>query len=386
MSEEQYNESEHEHEHEHEPQHEAPPLVRIEVQFNGDGKAIGPNAAKYASRLGKLTRQHCPPQYSEWTLVPEEAIDFLWKGILSWFDVPVEYRSQQPHKANNLWRNWKTTLRKHCDKYDTVLERKRNRKSGVKKEEWDLFVDMESTEHAYLRHERGKENRKTMNNPHTTDRRGSARTVEEMVVNDPANPPSRTDIFVVTHTRKNGTFVSEEVRQKMINEIVARDPSSKYKDLDHDPVAEVFGKDGRGQVLGLGSGVSKTTLMVAAPYKKKAEEAERSKLELQSQIDDLKQQVIDGKKTQMEMQSQVNALLTMQGINPGAQMRISTNSPSDQTTDHSLSRRPMVSHSGQTCELQSMGGRVVAIGRMLGDREDAHENAYRIIVGRDLGI
>ncbi|KAF9619438.1 hypothetical protein IFM89_007013 [Coptis chinensis] len=27
-----------------------------------------------------------------------------------------------------------------------------------------------------------------------------------------------------------------------------------------------------------------------------------------------------------------------------------------------------------------MGGRVVAIGRMLGDREDAHENAYRIIV------
>ncbi|KAF9616228.1 hypothetical protein IFM89_029004 [Coptis chinensis] len=28
------------------------------------------------------------------------------------------------------------------------------------------------------------------------------------VANDPANPPSRTDIFVVTHTRKNGTFVS----------------------------------------------------------------------------------------------------------------------------------------------------------------------------------
>ncbi|KAF9602670.1 hypothetical protein IFM89_030558 [Coptis chinensis] len=82
----------------------------------------------------------------------------------------------------------------------------------------------------------------------------------------------------------------------------------------------------------------------------------------------------------MEMQSQVNALLTMQGINLGAQMRISTNSPSDQTTGHSLSRRAMVSHSGQTCELQSMRGRVVAIGRMLGDREDAHENAYRIIV------
>ncbi|KAF9618043.1 hypothetical protein IFM89_039478 [Coptis chinensis] len=117
----------------------------------------------------------------------------------------------------------------------------------------------------------------------------------------------------------------------------------------------VFGKDGRGRVLGLGSGVSKTTLMAAAPYKRKAKEVERSKLEFQSQIDDLKQQVIDGKKTQMEIQSQVNAMLTMQGINQGALMQISTNSPSDETTNHSLSRRPMVSHSAQTCELQSMG-------------------------------
>ncbi|KAF9607547.1 hypothetical protein IFM89_036909 [Coptis chinensis] len=164
-----------------------------------------------------------------------------------------------------------------------------------------MFVDMESTEHARIRRERGKENRRMMKNPHTTGRRGSTRTVEEMVANDPANPPSRTDIFVVTHTRKNGTFVSEEIE---INEIVARDPSTKYKDLDHDPVAEVFGKDAKGRVLGLRSGVSKTTRMPAAHYKKKSEEAERSKLELQSQINYLKQE--------------------------GAQTRISANSPSDQ--------------------------------------------------------
>ncbi|KAF9594198.1 hypothetical protein IFM89_028855 [Coptis chinensis] len=189
MSEEQSSEHEHEHEPEPEPEPKAPPPVRIEVQFNVDGKAVGPNAAKYASRLGKLTRKHCLPHYSEWTLVPVEAINLLWNGIL--------------------------------------VKRKRNRKSG---EEWDLFVDMESTELACLRRERGKENREMMKNPHTTGRRGLARTVEEMV----------------------------------------------------------FGKDGRGRVLGLGSGVSKTTLMAAAPYKRKAEEAERSKLEFQSQIDDLK--------------------------------------------------------------------------------------------------
>ncbi|KAF9596024.1 hypothetical protein IFM89_006951, partial [Coptis chinensis] len=153
----------------------------------------------------------------------------------------------------------------------------------------------------------------------------------------------------------NSSIYQFRISQIEINEIVARDPSSKYKDLDHDTVAEVFGKDGRGRVLGLGSGVSKTTLIAVAPYKRTAKEAERSKLELQSQMNDLKQEVIEGKRTQMEMQSQVNALLTVHSLNQGVQTRISTNSTSDQTTGHSLSRQPMVLRSIQTCEVQSIG-------------------------------
>ncbi|KAF9600176.1 hypothetical protein IFM89_005000 [Coptis chinensis] len=95
---------------------------------------------------------------------------------------------------------------------------------------------------------------------------------------DPANPPFQTDIFMATCTMKNGSFVLEEVREKMI-----------------------FGKDGNGRVLGLGSGVSKTTFMAGSPYKRKVEEVEKSKLELQSQMDDLKHEVIEGKRVQMEM-------------------------------------------------------------------------------------
>ncbi|KAF9618081.1 hypothetical protein IFM89_000032 [Coptis chinensis] len=91
---------------------------------------------------------------------------------------------------------------------------------------------------------------------------------------------------------------------------------------------EVFEKDGSGRVLGLGSGVSKTTLMAGSPYKRKVEEAEKSKLELKSQMDDLKHEVIEGKRVQMEMH--MNALLTMQGNNQGAQTKISKNFTSDQ--------------------------------------------------------
>ncbi|KAF9615179.1 hypothetical protein IFM89_022279 [Coptis chinensis] len=45
-----------------------------------------------------------------------------------------------------------------------------------------MFFDMESTELACLRRERGKENREMIKNPHTTGRRGSASTVEEMSI------------------------------------------------------------------------------------------------------------------------------------------------------------------------------------------------------------
>ncbi|KAF9615646.1 hypothetical protein IFM89_025596 [Coptis chinensis] len=79
---------------------------------------------------------------------------------------------------------------------------------------------------------------------------------------------------MATRTMKNGLFVSEEVREKM-----------------------VFGKDRSGRVLGLGSGVSKTTLMAGSPYKRKVEEVEKSKLELQSQMDDLKHEAMKIRKS-----------------------------------------------------------------------------------------
>ncbi|KAF9596016.1 hypothetical protein IFM89_006943 [Coptis chinensis] len=78
---------------------------------------------------------------------------------------------------------------------------------------------------------------------------------------------------------------------------------------------QVFGVDKRGTLRGLVSGVSKTTHMVAEPYKRKVEEEHGSRMELQSQIEDLKLEMYEEKKACIEMQLQVNALLAMRGIN-----------------------------------------------------------------------
>ncbi|PIA57364.1 hypothetical protein AQUCO_00600238v1 [Aquilegia coerulea] len=95
--------------------------TRIKVDFNQHGKPIGRNAAKFSTRLGCLTRTHCPPIYAEW---PDEGLKDnkldLWKGIQAEFIVPEEYKDAQLVHANQLWKNWKSSLRRHCDKYSTI--------------------------------------------------------------------------------------------------------------------------------------------------------------------------------------------------------------------------------------------------------------------------
>ncbi|KAF5207911.1 hypothetical protein FRX31_002502 [Thalictrum thalictroides] len=90
---------------------------------------------------------------------------------------------------------------------------------GVKKEDWYVFVDMEATEDARLRRERGKACRKEMNNPHTTGRRGTARTAEILVANNPNEEGTRTDFFIATHTRPDGTYLNEAIGERMVGKI-----------------------------------------------------------------------------------------------------------------------------------------------------------------------
>ncbi|KAL5713450.1 hypothetical protein ACHQM5_015521 [Ranunculus cassubicifolius] len=113
----------------------SPSLRRQVVEFNEHGKAIGPYAARYSTKLGKMTRQHCPPIYSEWPEVPIKDKDEMWKGVVALYIIPDDQKEKQFRKANKLWKNWKTTLRMHMDKYETVQEKKLNPATGVKQED-----------------------------------------------------------------------------------------------------------------------------------------------------------------------------------------------------------------------------------------------------------
>ncbi|KAF9619724.1 hypothetical protein IFM89_009066 [Coptis chinensis] len=194
-------------------------------------------------------------------------------------DLPLIRKECTLRKLNTAWKQKKYELHKVYDMYPTDAERKRNGPKKVKKEEWEAFVDMCSTEEDKIKRCNGKLARENMKNPHTTGRMGAAPVIEQLKKDSPTGEVSRTQGYVATHTRRDGSFINTETRQSLeeINRLVSVEPDIVERDLDNDPVAMVIGRDGRGRVRGLGGGVTKTVYHASAPYKEIAQREKRAR-------------------------------------------------------------------------------------------------------------
>ncbi|KAF9599220.1 hypothetical protein IFM89_036346 [Coptis chinensis] len=129
-----------------------------------------------------------------------------------------------------------------------------------------------------IKREKGKSSREHMKLPHTSGRHGCARIEGDLIKESPYGKVTRTQIFVATHTSKNGScFPAVKLSLDEIKRLVSLDPFLGNKDLDNDPMAKVLGRDGKGRVRGLGIGVSKTVVHAAAPYNRIAEEEKRKR-------------------------------------------------------------------------------------------------------------
>ncbi|KAF9617530.1 hypothetical protein IFM89_037130 [Coptis chinensis] len=100
------------------------------------------------------------------------------------------------------------------------------------------------------------------------------KAIKAMIKESPIDIVTRTQLFVATYTSKDRSCPFPAVKPSLdeIKRLVSLDPYLGNKDLDNDAVANV---DGKGRVRGLGTGVIKTVIHVAAPYKKIAEEEKR---------------------------------------------------------------------------------------------------------------
>ncbi|RWR94899.1 ataxia telangiectasia mutated family protein [Cinnamomum micranthum f. kanehirae] len=120
------------------------------VTFGENGQPIGDNSVQLSSKIGEIVRTYVSPVYLKWTDVPNELKELVWEIVSHSFEVPEYSKRLILKKANSSWKDWKSNLQlKVIDKYQTDVERKSNIPEGVKKEDWESFIELISTSQAH---------------------------------------------------------------------------------------------------------------------------------------------------------------------------------------------------------------------------------------------
>ncbi|KAF5206879.1 hypothetical protein FRX31_003535 [Thalictrum thalictroides] len=122
------------------------------IHFNDKGQLIGEDSAYCLSYLNSLTLKHCPISYDLWKDVPCQTKEMMWKLVTEKFTVCATYKKEILRKMHRYFKKFKSQLMcEHYDKYKTNEERKINCPQGVRQEDWDIFVNNQSTPKAQAR-------------------------------------------------------------------------------------------------------------------------------------------------------------------------------------------------------------------------------------------
>ncbi|KAF5189210.1 hypothetical protein FRX31_021204 [Thalictrum thalictroides] len=302
---------------------------RKQIQFNDDGQPIGSGSAQFATLIGKATTTHCSPTYSDWPSVPDDPVKMkIWDVVLESYDLEPRRRACVLQKANIAWRNWKYTLRKAYDKYQTNADRLKNIPKKIKK-------------------------------------RRLARERES-----PDGKVTRTQLFVALHSRKDGTYPSLEMRPTLdeIKRLVSLDPYLGERDLDNDPVAIVCGLDGRGRIRGKGNGISKTVVHASAPFKNIAQQEKRARENSEINFRIVMQRLDEETKARKVLEEKLASVLRDSSENDNG-CRVRRSSPTLDTSNDTSTR----------CLLKNFKKRNVALGNICRDTTPI-EDSYSIIV------
>ncbi|KAF6134730.1 hypothetical protein GIB67_002131 [Kingdonia uniflora] len=157
--------------------------TRMMISFDENAQPIGKNGANFSSKVGLAVKTYYSIFHEFWKHVSDDSKNIVWKTIKDEFNVPGHMKAKVLKRANKLWvENESTLQKKYYDKYNTDEERKKIVPKGVRIEDWDKFVDLQWKPIVIAHRKRGKNKRKAMKIPHTTGRRGTGRTTENMKV------------------------------------------------------------------------------------------------------------------------------------------------------------------------------------------------------------
>nr|XP_009779047.1 PREDICTED: uncharacterized protein LOC104228301 isoform X2 [Nicotiana sylvestris] len=161
----------------------------------------------------------------------------------------------------SIAKKWATSRQKLWDEFKDPLKTKDeimdNFPVGITRDQWTFFVNYRSKEETQNMCKRNAENRKKQTVPHTGGSKPNSRRRAEMMA-ETGRKPGRAQLYLVTHTKKDGSYVNEEAKEICL--AVSESTVDESEISPNDVVGKKLGKEhpGRVRCLGLGATPSNT--------------------------------------------------------------------------------------------------------------------------------
>ncbi|XP_051219020.1 uncharacterized protein [Lolium perenne] len=231
-----------------------PKGVLIPVSLNTSGEPVGKEAGTLSNFLSAIARDGilAPLIYQDWRCVPEKNKDIMWRIVKLKFDIAPIGELWIIKSLGKRWRSWKCNLKvHHFDTHETEEERLADRNPRVSKEQWRFLVSYWSTEKATAASARNRACQANVVAHHTAGTKSFARIIEEEKKKRPnKDGPTVTDLFVLTHTHKNGKPTKKataDIIARMHEDSQKRAEGSGSDSTTHKSVLEFSSKGLRGK-------------------------------------------------------------------------------------------------------------------------------------------
>ncbi|WRX16001.1 putative transposase [Theobroma cacao] len=240
---------------------------RIFVHVNKLGQPVGPESAKLISFLGTIARNghRAPLIFFHWRAMPYSYKEEMWEYVQTKFDLDPSCKSWVMQSLATKWRDWKAELKaSYYDALNTDEERLKVRDPMVVPEQWPSLISYWNSDDTKKRCATNKANRAKQKGGHASGTKSYARIREEERNKRPdGKEPTRAELYILTHTRKNGQPVDETAAafiSKLRKQASEKQNNSQGSDESNDTFCQVMGEEKRNRVRTYGLGVTHTAV------------------------------------------------------------------------------------------------------------------------------
>ncbi|XP_059436606.1 uncharacterized protein LOC132169613 [Corylus avellana] len=226
---------------------------------------VGDNAGAWSRIISKIVLNHCDLHYQSWTMVPDEMGKFVLDMELQ------KHKDALKHQLGKAYNRTRSALHlknykiyfKNVESDDSVAvanaqaEARANVPTGISPEQWPAICDSFEVDTWKKKSERNKKNRAKMETNYTAGSTTFVNIIHKKAKKTNA-APNPIEIYKVTHTNKDGKFVSDYAESKYneMESIAANFDNTNAS--QEDIVLKVLGGHRSGHVRGKGCGAIPT--------------------------------------------------------------------------------------------------------------------------------